>query len=118
MPKGKWYGAAFRRDLHRHLEQNLEDAADDLVKHLRAKVSVRGPAPSAPGDPPHYQSGHGHDSIDKDQDGLFVYVGTTAPYMAMLEEGTDFIEPRPWLEPGFREFADRMARTICQPMNV
>ncbi len=61
--------------------------------------------PSAPGDPPHKQTGRLRASIAREVDGpaMVARVGTNVIYGRYLELGTRFMAPRPWLRRALAE---------------
>ena len=88
---------------------SLEDLADEDVQETKRLLSVGGGGgrsigkgtPSAPGDPPHVQSGVLRTSIKKGKFGTTFRIGPTvlAHYGGFLEGGTRHIEERPYLRP-------------------
>lgn len=66
----------------------------------RGAVSGAGHVPSAPGEPPNYDSGVLANNIETVQTGpLSVEVSSNAPYGAALEFGTSKMSERPYMRP-------------------
>lgn len=80
---------------HREIFVLVSKIAVNVAKQI---VSVLGPEPSKPGEPPHRQTGEGQESIEHgwDQDLAMPYL-TSNEYMWDLEFGTTTIAPRPWM---------------------
>lgn len=83
-----------------------------LMIERHAKLSMGGGGkphqPSRPGEPPHVDTGRLRASITHEGpqpsdtgNEREVRVGTNVNYGRFLEQGTRFIEPRPWLRPAF-----------------
>ncbi len=90
-------------------EAQLEAAKLVLLPALQQVLSVDGPPPSNPGEPPHRQSPADHarsamntglpplwQSLYAKDDVDGVLIGSVDPYGLYLELGTQHIAPRPW----------------------
>jgi hypothetical protein len=78
-------------------------------------LSVPGPAPSAPGEPPHTQTGNLIANVDYsiDERTMTWRVGTPVIYGLYLETGTRRgIAPRPWLRPAMAQVIPDMDRIL------
>ena len=72
---------------------------------------------SSPGNPPRVDTGNLIGSIIMDARHNEVEVGsiiTDPPYPIYLEEGTDKMAPRPWLEPAFDKNKGKIQRGVLQ----
>lgn len=76
----------------------------------RNAKTVYGAFPSAPGEPPHKQTGFLRESVtyETDEDSLTGRVGTNVEYGKFLELGTSKMKPRPWLRRAAYETKDRV----------
>lgn len=102
------------------IDKLLADVRGEARDKLREVLSTPGPEPSAPGEPPHKQSGDLVESytFDAAYDGEDVIVTMTpgVPYADALEYGTSRMLPRPhralvasWLA---EELPDRLAQAV------
>lgn len=66
--------------------------------------------PSAPGEYPKSDTGRLVSSISVETDVNAAYVGSNLQYAAFLENGTKYMEPRPWLVRSYRENIDKVER--------
>lgn len=132
----KWNGPQFETLLRRHLSRNISAASIALVNHLKLLITTEGAGeraakgrlsrqsrkllygahPSAPGEPPHKQTGRLLGSIAYEVSGLVARVGTNVKYGRWLELGTRRMAARPWLRRGLNEMRAVIARLICRPM--
>jgi HK97 gp10 family phage protein len=122
MPVKKWKGPEAMARIRSGFARNLAAAA--IVVKTRAKVllsvagtngqgrnakgqfkRVYGSNPSAPGEPPHKQTGHLRRSVahDVDKGTLSARVGTNVKYGRWLELGTSKMAARPWLRRALNE---------------
>lgn len=94
------------RDLERRA-LNVEVAAKRLLStpgtgRVYRRRSVLHQA-SAPGQPPAVDTGYLRASVDHkvgtDAEGLYADIGTEVDYGLYLEQGTRYMQPRPWLKP-------------------
>lgn len=97
----QWHGEEAKLYVRRRSKAVLILAAQDMVGRARELLSVPGPEPSAPGEPPHRQTGWLQDSVRYEIiDDQTAWVGTDLDYGWYLEMGTRRgIAPRPWLRP-------------------
>ena len=95
--------------------RGMEAGAAAVADHARFLVSVQGPPPSAPGDPPHVDSGELIAGIfwDYDPATFTAVVGTTSPHGYYTEFGPLYA-PRPWLRPAFLDTATTVAWAIAR----
>ena len=83
----------------------------------RFKKSLRYNAnPSAPGEPPHVQTGRLRGSVAWEVDGLEARVGTNVPYGRWLELGTTKIAARPWLRRALSECRAQVLEVLGRPL--
>lgn len=98
----KWYDPArYVRTLKRRA---LRAVADEIVDHARDLVGIQGPPPSAPGDPPHRETGELQEGIyaSVDERSGLAMVGSDVPYAAIVDA------TRPWLERAAMESAGKV----------
>jgi HK97 gp10 family phage protein len=124
MGLGPWHGAAIRAEVMAEAAKRLEAAAIDVQNHAKRLLSTSGTArvrgaggrfgrryganPSAPGQPPHKQTGRLRMSVTREMVGQTVArVGTNLKYGLYLEMGTRKMAARPWLR---RALEERKAR--------
>lgn len=93
-----------------------------VVRAISAKaqdlVSVPGPSPSRPGEPPHLQTRRLRAGIfyEVDPRAMTWRVGTTAPEGLWMELGTSRgIAPRPWLRPALADVLSRIDSLLARP---
>jgi len=101
--------------LRNQMLSGVDDAGAFLVEAIKEKISIQGPPPSKPGEPPHIDTGRLIASYDHaiEARSLTAHVGTPTPYAAHLEEGTDTMAARPHVIPSLLEQADKIARKMC-----
>lgn len=73
---------------------------------------VYGSNPSAPGEPPHKQTGHLRRGVTYEVVGLVARVGTNIKYGLYLELGTRFMKARPWLKRALAEANGAVLRAL------
>jgi HK97 gp10 family phage protein len=84
------------------------------VSISRGAISGKGHVPSAPGEPPNYDTGVLANNIETTQPGpLRVQVASNAPYSAPLEFGTSRMAARPFMRPA-RDAKRREVRALVQ----
>jgi phage gpG-like protein len=124
-----WHGAGASDYVERRVVRVLSRAAVECSRRAKELLSVPGTGkqagtggkrgakkvynafPSAPGEPPHKQTGRLRASVqyEVDEPGLTARVGTNLPYGAYLELGTKKgLAPRPWLRRALDETAARI----------
>lgn len=115
--KTKWYGAKATRQLRAKLGANLDEAGEALRDLVRGEIGIVGPPRSAPGNPPHIDTGaliasyvHSTDTAT-----LTTRVGSDKVYAVYLETGTSRMAPRPHLTNTFIAAGDGLARIVFQP---
>jgi hypothetical protein len=109
------HSAALKQALYAHLADNLTDAIGHYHDQVEAEISVAGPPPSTPGNPPHMDTQYLHDkslSTQVDRDELVAREGSDAPYAVSLEVGPT---NRPFFIPVLIRESDEIARRICAP---
>jgi len=85
--------------------------AGGVVRAVRnARHRVYGAFPSAPGEPPHKQTGRLRASVthEVDKGEMTARVGTNVKYGLYLELGTSKMAPRPWLRRALAETAAKI----------
>jgi HK97 gp10 family phage protein len=90
-------------------------AKDQIMKHKGTGAKrIYGAFPSAPGEPPHKQTGRLRSSVTYEVlDGeLIARVGTNVKYAKWLELGTKNMAPRPWLRRALNESGDEIDRIM------
>lgn len=123
-------------------KQGLEQAAIWLTGQLKRDLSKPGPFPtpvgeqererrvalaaaaglehraSRPGEPPRYRTGALRASVANEarKGGMVQRVGTPLRYGFWLEWGTPKMSPRPWLRPGLRRNAAKLAEFVVRAM--
>ena len=92
--------------------EDLRDTARDVLDE------PGGGRPSAPGEPPHRQTGQLRDSVfvRTSDDGLTAEVGTDLDHGAHLEFGTQDTPARPWLLPAFEIAKPRITKRIARAL--
>ena len=119
-------------------KEGLEQAAIWLTGQLKRDLSKPGPFPapvskqererrqelasaaglehraSRPGEPPRYRTGALRASVANEArwGGMVQRVGTPLKYGFWLEWGTPRMSPRPWLRPGLRRNASKLAEFV------
>lgn len=128
----KWNGEQAEALIRRAFARNLHAAA--IVVKGRAKVllstagtgttqgaggktrRVYGANPSAPGEPPHKQTGRLRASVahEVDAGSLRARVGTNVTYGKFLELGTSKMAARPWLRRALNESRARVVALLAR----
>jgi hypothetical protein len=90
-----------------------------VAQELQDSLVGSGPQePSSPGNPPNNQTHELSESIAPVSLGPLHGGVEMLEYGGMLEDGTDFIEPRPWIRPAVErvrpEYTEEMGRAIEQ----
>lgn len=117
MGKLIWNGADARRVVEGQTIRWLNAAVVVVQNHAKKLISVPGPEPSSPGEPPHKQTGRlrasvGSEVIPNDLTGR---VGTNLEYGKCLELGTSRMAARPWLRRSLFESVKALARLRIRP---
>ena len=140
----KWNGPEFERRAQAHLRRNLSAACIALVNYAKELLSVDGTGraiaahtarygwgpkkkyrkkqmiynfnPSAPGEPPHVQTGRLRGSVAWEVVGLLGRVGTNLRYGRWLELGAKKLAARPWLRVSVANMRAALIRIISRPM--
>lgn len=105
----------------RSRKRGLEKAAEFYWERLREEVSTPYPPASQPYTSPHLRTGDGRDSIKVDRHAATIDrdgnlsisvdlepVGAKGPYMRYLDEGTQNIEPRPFISITYNKYYDEL----------
>ena len=103
--------------LDRAVARAVRAGAEDVRATARDLLNEPGGGrPSAPGAPPHRQTGQLHDSVfvRSAGDGLRAEVGTDLDHGAHLEFGTQAMPARPWLLPAFEVAKPRIKARIAR----
>lgn len=85
-------------------------------KRLRKGTLIYGANPSAPGEPPHLQTGRLRASVQIAVTGLVGRVGTNLDVGRWLELGTRLTEARPWLRPALLACLPEIRAILSAPM--
>lgn len=98
----KWNGAEFTSQLAKSNAQRLTRACIYLANKVKENISEpsnHGDTPSAPGEPPHKDTGRLRSSISYEVDAQEMKgrVGTNVTYGKFLELGTESLAARPFL---------------------
>jgi len=88
----------------------------------RTKKTIYGAFPSAPGEPPHKQTGRLRMSVTHEVllwglGRLIARVGTNVPYGKFLQLGTRFVKPRPWLDVAMDRTLATVGKILSAPWN-
>ena len=128
MGKFVWNGAAARKLIEEKTQRKINAAAILVTSHAKKLISVPGTGerrggnvtptrsgsrarriygafPSAPGEPPHKQTGRLRGSVTWEPGKLRARVGTNVKYGRYLELGSGRLKPRPWLKRSLAEMA-------------
>lgn len=132
----KWFGTEVMKLVEKHLEQGLDELANDIVKTAqesmrepksgkdyrpkwrqegkrKPKGMARGRArnvSSAPGEAPAVQYGDLIRSIQYTRAGKLIrHVGTNQKHGRYTELGTKHMKPRPWLRPAYKKHTGKDA---------
>lgn len=139
----RWYGQKFQRDLATEERKRLERAAMVVEREAKKLLSVSGTGrrgkggvvvraiknarnrvygafPSAPGEPPHKQTGRlragvTHEVLLWGLGRLIARVGTNIPYGKHLQFGTRFVKPRPWLDVALKRTTVQVRQILGAP---
>lgn len=105
-----WNGPAARSHVHSRAVADITRVVKAIADRARQLVSTPGPAPSAPGQPPHAQTWALHHGInyEVDEKTMAWRVGTNAPEGLWTEVGTSRMAARPWLRPAMAEVIPQM----------
>ena len=107
----------FKGDVRREMKRRLSRAAIEVSRHAKEIVSVAGPRPSRPGQPPHKQTGRLRASIAWEMVGDDkARVGTNVKYGRYLELGTRRMAVRPWLVRSFTDMAAKVGMHLTSRM--
>lgn len=119
----EWHGEAAKAHVRGEAVKAITRAAIVCSRRAKELLSVAGTGgvkgsrraygsnPSAPGEPPHKQTGRLRASVtyEVDAQNLTARVGTNLPYGLFLELGTKAgLAPRPWLRRALAETAARI----------
>lgn len=96
-------------------------AASDYLK-AEAQISIstgavsgKNHVPSAPGEPPNYDTGHLADNIENRKTGaLTAEVSSNASYSAALEFGTSKMAARPFMQPAAQKTRKEAQRLVAE----
>jgi len=136
----KWNGDDFKRQAQAEMVRRLERASIVVERHAKRLISVSGTGvqtktgvirkvkggpggkgktvygafPSAPGEPPHKQTGHLRRSVTHEVNNtkLFARIGTNVTYGRFLELGTKRMAPRPWLRRSLSETSAKVKQIL------
>ncbi len=122
-----WHGPAVQAQIRAELGRRIDAACIAVENHAKELISTEGTgagagrlsygaSPSAPGDPPHVQTGRLRGSIAHERDGLVGRVGTNVIYGRFLELGTGRMAARPWLRRALGEMSAVVSAIIGRPM--
>lgn len=129
--KTEWFGDEYTAKLNTHVEGNMDAAAIHLEWSMRTEVtqasSRKGATPSAPGQPPHVDTGHLSRAISWDKPrplarrigtgiGKSSGEGGSQGYAVWLEFGTSKMAARPWLRPPLYAERKNIERLVAVPM--
>lgn len=132
----KWKGEEAKRLIRAGVARNLAAAAIVVKVHARKLISTSGTTvggekrddkgrfkkriyginPSAPGDPPHKQTGRLRQSVAHEVDpaSLTARVGTNVRYGRWLELGTSKMAARPWLRRALNEVLPQVRALLAK----
>ena len=92
---------------------------DGTIRVLRKGRLVYGGAPSAPGEPPHVQTGHlWHSAAYELLQTLIGRVGTNTKYLLWLELGTKRMKARPSLRRALQECLPQVRAILTAPLKL
>ena len=85
----------------RAVRRAMAEVATEIEASIKQSISIQGPPPSRPGEPPHKDTGRLHATfrVTAGQKGLNVWA---QPYAWFLEGGTVNMDPRPFVGPVMR----------------
>jgi HK97 gp10 family phage protein len=113
----KWHGESFKAELAKANAQRLTRACIHLANAVKVNISDPsndGETPSAPGEPPHKDTGRLRASISYEVDAqeMTGRVGTNVLYGKFLELGTEKMAARPFLRSTLMEEADAIKKIL------
>lgn len=108
-------GSAVRAAIRAELNRRVFAGTILVLNQARELISTAGPEPSAPGEPPHKQTGHLRRSVANEIEGSVGRVGTNLKYGRWLELGTARMAARPWLRRALNEVKSEVKRVLEQP---
>jgi phage gpG-like protein len=126
----RWHGEKFKVQMQAEMVRRLNACAIVVANHAKKLISIDGTGvgdggsliynanPSAPGDPPHVQTGRLRGSVAWEIIGLIARVGTNVAYGRWLELGTTDMDARPWLRRALTECADRIRAIMSRPLRI
>lgn len=108
-----WNGDKANEFVRRQTVMAVKRVCIEIVRKAKYLLSVPGPTPSSPGEPPHKQTGQLRMSVayevDERSEPIQARVGTNMIYGMFLELGTRRgISPRPWLRRAAYETQERV----------
>ena len=126
-----WNGDAAMKKLKAEMGRRLDACGILTTNHVRQMISIEGAGkatgkrgkliyganPSAPGSPPHKQTGRLAASMAWERDGLVARVGTAVKYGPWLEMGTSRMAARPFLHRALNEMTPRIRAILSKPMD-
>lgn len=123
----QWHGEGVQARIRAEMARRIHACAVLVLNRARELIStpgttagkkrrVYGTNPSAPGEPPHKQTGRLRQSVAREVHGLTARVGTNVQYGRWLELGTSRMAPRPWLRRALMECADQIRSILSRPM--
>jgi HK97 gp10 family phage protein len=128
-----WKGDEARKRIAAEMTRRLYAAGLLVERHAKRLLSVAGTGtkasgrgrvyganPSAPGEPPHKQTGRLRASVASEVDAAAqtARVGTNVKYGKYLELGTRRMKPRPWLRRSLSEVRDKIRAIFARPLNL
>jgi HK97 gp10 family phage protein len=124
--KLSWQGNRVMQKLRTVARAGAEDCAKLIVKEMRRLIIEEGKTgriygshqASAPGEPPANQSGELAKSISykvvNGANGPEITISVDAKYGGMLELGTRFMEPRPFMRPAVANVSPACTKALAQ----
>ncbi len=109
-----WYGPEVKAKLDSQLVKNLHRAAITYKNEVKRVLSESPPA-SAPGEPPHRDTGRLRASIshEVDESAKTARVGTNVKYGKFLELGTSKMAARPYLRPTWDRLQEQLKKILA-----
>jgi hypothetical protein len=103
--------------------RTLADGAVLMVREQQEILALTYPPPSAAGEPPHRRSGllqaSAYAAVDaEDKDRPVLTCGNAAPHAEFLEEGTERMEKRPFLEPLREKWEQELPRLLAEDITA
>lgn len=124
-----WNGEAIKRKIEAETMRRLDASAIAVENHARKLISVEGTtqskpggklsynkSPSAPGEPPHVQTGQLRGSVAHERTGMIARVGTNLKKGRALELGTSKMAARPWLRRALAEMTPFIRAVFVRPI--